>query len=776
MAKPIIKTLLVEDSASDALIVQEELSQVPGVSFAVTPTQRLATAMDHLEAQNFDVVLLDLSLPDSNGIETFMRVREVAQDIPVVVLSGQADEEFAVRAVQAGAQDYLIKGRLHEQILGRAIRYAIERNRSETALRESELKFRHVVQALPAAVYTCDADGRITLANQAAATLWGHTPTLTRTPWTGTSKMANADGAQVSDGTSPLAEAVRQGLPVRDRELTIERPDGTKRYVMAFSEPTFDAAGTVRGAVSMFVDITDRKQAEEALRMPSRVLESMVEGVYVSDPTGTIIFSNHTSDTMFGYATGTLKGRNVAALGLLPPDENSRFAAVIQNELNRCGSWRGEISSRKADGTTVHTLANITTLELGGRKCAVAVHEDITLKKQLESHLLRAQRVESLGSLAGGIAHDMNNILAPILMAAPLLRTVLTEEKKNRFLQIIETSARRGANLVKQLLYFGRGFEGRRRALGLQKSVTEIEVILHETFPRSIAVTTEVATDAWSISADATQIHQVLLNLCVNARDAMPDGGKLSIQVTNVTLDVTARRISPDAKPGPHVLLAVGDTGTGIPLELQDKIFEPFFTTKAEGQGTGLGLATVNGIIKAHGGFLALTSEADRGTTFHLYFPALAATAPAAAVIADHSTPKGQNETILLVDDEEGIRQITGEILRGHGYRVLTAHDGATGAVLFTQHADEIKVVVTDYDMPLLDGLGLIRMIKSIVPEMKIILCTGSQVGLLTATRTAEIRALGVTDVLSKPFSSADLLATINKLISSPNPTPLCPP
>jgi PAS domain S-box-containing protein len=636
-----------------------------------------------------------------------------------------------------------------------------ERARAEEARRQSEDRFTRIFRSSPIAIAYAgtDHDSSFIDVNDRWAEFFGYS----REEMIGYTVEDLGLWVDTEQRRILLARLTTEGV-VTNFEASFRTKSGAIRVALISVELLQFSAQRAR--LSMLVDITERKQSEEALRMQSQVLESMVEGVTVVDSDDLILFSNAACDAMFGYPRGTLVGRNVTTLIELPEDEGRALAARLREHVQRTGSWSGETANRKRDGTPFVTRAQMAPVEIAGKKCIVVVREDITQTKQLESQLLRVQRVESVSRLASGIAHDMNNILAPITMAVSLLRTSAHGTKQmEKLLALIETNATRGASLVKQLLFFGRGIEGQRTVLRLKDSIREIEDMISETFPRSIEIESRVAEDACPLRADATQIHQVLLNLCVNARDAMPQGGTLSLSVANVAVTEGFPGRPPDATPGPYVVLTVADTGTGIPPEHREKIFDPFYTTKEVGKGTGLGLSTVIAIVKGHGGFVTMKSEMGQGTAFQIYLPALEIPAAATPAGVAATPPKGQNETVLLVDDEESIREITCEILTRSGYRVLTAVDGAQGAVLFAQHAEEIKLVLTDYDMPVMDGLALIRVLKQIDPEVKVIIATGVQSGFRSEVRIAELKALGVTTTLAKPFSTQSLLSAIHALI-----------
>jgi len=388
----------------------------------------------------------------------------------------------------------------------------------------------------------------------------------------------------------------------------------------------------------------------------------------------------------------------------------------------------------------------------------------VTDQKRTEEHLFRAQRMESIGTLAGGIAHDLNNMLSPILMSVEILQLNEQSDKTRRWLDVIRENAERGADLVKQVLTFARGMDGERIALQAKHILKDLVIVLKETLPKSIRVKFEIDPALWTITGDPTQIHQVLMNLCINARDAMPEGGALSLTANNVWLDESYAVPSIEIKPGRYIRVNVSDTGTGMTDDVKKRIFDPFFTTKEIGKGTGLGLSTALTIVRSHAGFIDVYSEPGQGTRFSFYLPSAetgeAQERPASIV----EMPRGHNEMILVVDDESSIREITSATLERFGYRVITAEDGVEALAMYTERKAEIALVLTDMAMPNMDGITLTRSIRQIDRKAKII----GMSGLMNFQQTADLQNLNIDTVLSKPFSSEKLLATIAERISAP--------
>ena len=444
----------------------------------------------------------------------------------------------------------------------------------------------------------------------------------------------------------------------------------------------------------------EREAAEAALQEREATLRSFFDGApflmgLLERCEGEVVHcsGNAVTATFFGVTAEEIRERSLRDLGLPPAlmaKADAQFAQCQREEraveVEYSFEWR-----RQARHFAI-TLSPVARNEGQPARCCY-IAEDVTEKKQLERQYLRAQRLESVGTLASGLAHDLNNVLAPIVMALRLFRAKLPEPEDQELLTNLESSARRGADIIRQVLTFARGVEGERQPVALPLLIGELEKIIRETFARSLQLETRVPEDLRPILGDSTQLYQVLMNLCVNARDAMPAGGLLRIEARNVQLDADATRSHPGARPGDYVWIAVADTGMGIAPEVIDKIFDPFYTTKDIGHGTGLGLPTALTIVKSHGGFIRVDSQPGRGTRFNVYLPAQTEASPAAAAALAAETPRGHGELILVVDDEAPVRFVTRRMHETYGYRVVLAADGSEAAALYEKQKADIQKV-----------------------------------------------------------------------------------
>jgi len=620
--------------------------------------------------------------------------------------------------------------------------------RTEQALRASELSYRRLFEAAQDGILILDvATGRIDDVNPFLVTLLG----FSHDEMVGKTVGELSPFKDIEDNQAMLERLQKNGY-VRYEDLPLETRDG-RRVAVEFVSNVYEA-GDKNVIQCNIRDITERKLATAQITEQAALLDKAQDAILVRDVDGVLLFWNKGAERLYGWTRAEALGQNVT--DLYYPDRK-KFEEVNGLTIRR-GEWHGELQHTTKDHREIIIEARWTLIRdrEGNPKSVLAINTDITEKKKLEAQFLRAQRMESVGTLAGGIAHDLNNILAPIMMSIDILKLTATDPQACKVLETIEVSARRGADIVRQVLSFARGLEGQRIEIKPRRLLKELETLIKDTFPKNVRLHFHVPEDSWSILGDPTQVHQILLNLCVNARDAMPAGGNLTISIENSGPDEHDTAINPQAKSGRYVRVTVTDSGTGIPLKLIDKIFEPFFTTKELTQGTGLGLSTVMAIVKSHGGTINVHSEPGKGTSFTVCLPA--------AVIAaegrdDHSVrvnfPRGNGETILVVDDEASIRTITNQTLQTFGYRVLTAADGTEAVALYAEHKNEIAVVLTDMSMPLMDGEATIRALTRINPAIKIIAASG-------LTTNGEVtKKSAVKHFLAKPYSAEILLKTL---------------
>jgi two-component system cell cycle sensor histidine kinase/response regulator CckA len=500
------------------------------------------------------------------------------------------------------------------------------------------------------------------------------------------------------------------------------------------------------------------QQASERIREQAELIDLAPDAIIVCDLGQRITHWNPAAVRLYGWSAAEALGQRADVLLARSDDADSPEVEPISSD-----EWRGEVTqmTRDEQEIIVDSRGRLLRDAAGRPKAILTINTDLTEKKQIETQFLRAQRLESIGTLASGIAHDLNNALAPSLMSIDLLRDRLTSPNDVSLVDMLEASTHRGARLVRQILGFASGSDGEKTELQLLHIVKELRQILSRTFPRNIEIKIERSGEIWPVIGNATQLDQVLMNLCVNARDAMPEGGQLLISLENVSLTAADCASLPSMHPGPCVLLTVADTGTGMPAGVRERIFDPFFTTKEHGKGTGLGLSTVFGVVKGHAGYIAVESEVGAGTRFKVWLPAT--TEPSRNVNPTdepQERPLGTGEHVLIVDDEDSILMIVGTILVQFGYKPLYASDGIGALKLFNEHMDSIRLVISDGMMPHLNGMLLARAIHRLSPETPIILMTGFLDHALPGDGS-------ITELLQKPFTGDDLLRAMRRALDS---------
>src|ERR1041384_855057 len=521
-----------------------------------------------------------------------------------------------------------------------------------------------------------------------------------------------------------------------------------------------DTVGLNKTLIRVGQDITERKLAEEQIREQAALLDITGDAITVRNLENGILFWNRGAEKLYGVRQDEAVGK---AAHELFRSESSGGIGVAYTSVIENGAWSGELKQETRDGRKLVVESRWTLMndKEGKAKSILVVNTDVTDQRQLEAQFRRTQRLENIGTLAGGIAHDLNNVLAPILMSIQALQKRHTDEKTTHLLSIIDLSARRGASIVKQVLTFARGTEGERTLLQPKHILRELERIIRETFPRSIDVRFNLASDLWTIIGDATQLYQIVLNLLVNGRDAMPNGGDLSLAADNVVVGGEKARKHINAAPGEHRAPSRPASGTGIPPEVMDKIFDPFFTTKEVGKGTGLGLSTVMAIVKSYGGMVTVNSTVGKGTEFKVFIPATNVDGEHPKEEKPNQIPSGRGEPVLVVDDELSIREMTKETLEAYGYKVDTARDGVEALALIEKDRRKFRLVLTDMMMPNMDGGSLIRTLQRLTPYIKIIAVSG-----LTDPDTLDkIKNSRVEAFLPKPIQAENLLKILDSIL-----------
>jgi PAS domain S-box-containing protein len=526
------------------------------------------------------------------------------------------------------------------------------------------------------------------------------------------------------------------------------------------ANPIFDAQGQIVALMGVFTDVSERLKAQQKITEQAALLDRAQDAIIIRDLRGQVTYWNQGATAIYGWTSAEAVGRPV--VGLLYRDDAPYLNAV--EKILQDGEWTCEMHHSTKSGREVTVQSRWTLLrdDRGAPRSILTINTDITEKKRLEGQFLRAQRMESIGTLAGGIAHDLNNVLAPIIMSIDLLRLSHQSPENHEILNQVEVSARRGADLVRQVLSFARGVGGSRISVNVGSLINDVVKIAKETFPRSIEIRSEQAFDLHAVIGDPTQLHQVLINLCVNARDALPTGGLLVLSARNATItDEMALRMQSSA--GHFVQITVTDNGTGIPAEIHDKIFEPFFTTKELGKGTGLGLSTVLAIVRSHGGFLEVESQLGRGSRFHIYLPYTDHPVEPLSGPARKTVPLAGGELILVVEDEPPVRNLLRNILENHGYKVITADNGDNGLSAYAEHSAEVRAVITDMMMPVMDGPALIQSLRKINAQVPVIAVSG----LYQTLNIEKATAAGANTFLAKPFTAESILQCLHNVLEN---------
>ena len=662
--------------------------------------------------------------------------------------------------------------RFHGELLGKSILYEgraaritavrdiSERKYADAALRESEERYRSLHDYLPFMYFTVKPDGTVISVNRFGIEHLGY-PAEELVGHSVLGVFVESDKAAAS---AHVQECLANPGKVFEWELRKKRKNGTELWVKETAHAIHDQNGELVVLIGC-EDITERKRAERELHRQTEYFRQLFEGapagIVVLDTENRILMANQSFGRIFQYSSEELVGREIDAL-VVPADQKPEGRGL--SETSQSGSIvHAESKRRRKDGTLVDVVITGYPIVLDGRQIGIyGIYADNTERQQLQDRLRQNQRLESIGTLASGVAHDFNNILAIVLGHTTLLERFRSDPQKfQESVSTISKVIQRGASLVRQLLTFARKTDVVFESVRVNDLIHEVEKLLRETFPKTITISMDLHKALPSIKADATQIHQVLLNLCVNARDAMPKGGTVYISTKVVSGEILSPKY-PAVRQKDYVEIQIRDTGAGINERTLQRIFEPFFTTKGPGQGTGLGLALVYGIVDAHGGFIDVSSEMDKGTTFFIYLPTQEPHTNVATISKNISQDApGGTETILVIEDEEMLRDFVKAILVPKGYNVLTAEDGEKGVELFSLRHKEISAVITDIGLPKLGGEEVFRRIRAIQPNAKVLLASGF---VEPAVKSGMLKA-GAKHFLQKPYWPDDVLKALRDVI-----------
>ena len=750
-----MKILHLEDSAADAEIFEELLfAEWPDCQIRRMENREAFEAT--LQKDDYDLILSDYTLPNFDGLSALAIARQRRPEIPFVFLSGTIGEQRAIEALRMGANDYVLKESPNRLVA--AIHGALEdaerdaaRRLAEEILGKSREQFRQIAESIGDFIVLMDLEERPQYANAPFHRMVD--------PCVDHTSRSFLEWVHPED-RPVLAEKLQQARHGNQRvnlEFRLLFPDGTMRFLEASAgmPPGFrdEALLLLTGR-----DVSERKAAEQALIEQASLLEKARDAIWLVDLQFKIVQWNASAERIYGVPRDEAIGRDARLV--LFQNQEAHFDLAVALVLAQ-SEWHGEFRHARADGgeLVVDCSWSLVSDAQGRPQSILCIEADATTRRQLELDLQRSQRIEGLGMLAGGIAHDLNNILSPMLIGVRMLRPLARTQDDLAILDTLESCAAHGADLVQQIVLFARGSEGQRSEIRLGELLIELKSFLKTAYQRSL--TFEVGWDAEisPVFADPTQIKQVVLNLCVNARDAMPQGGTVRITAENArVLPGGLRGFTGEIPAGAYVRLSVADTGTGMSPETLEKIFDPFFTTKGVGKGTGLGLSTIAGIVRSHGGTIRVETALGRGTTFHIYLPAATAPTPASRPSKTKLPPKGRGETILVIDDDEATRNVCQRTLLSQGYQAITAESGELGLQAFEAHQTEIQAVVCDQMMPGLSGLEVLTEIRRRAPAIGLVIMSG----------LAENLAVSLPpflSLLSKPLTAEKLLRSVRRVL-----------
>jgi PAS domain S-box-containing protein len=776
MAEP-LRVLLVEDSADDALLLEREIRRGgfdPSLTRVENESQFLAAV-----SQTWDVVIADYVLPRFTALGVLRHLRHLRLDVPTIVVSGTVTESELVEAMRAGAHDYVQKQNLSRLVV--AIRRELgeaagrrRRREAEDALREAQERFRFVVENTGDVVYRLRfPDMLYDYMSPGIERLTGYGPReINGVGLNGiVVSMTDPAGTPISPEKADWARHIEQSGEFY-ADYQVRTKNGDLRWLADHSFPWRDAQGHLLGAVGTLVDVTDRKRAEEALRRSEEYFRSLIENatdpIVVLDAAGTVLYESPALEKVLGWGPQDRVGRS--GLDLLPEDDRPELIQKVQRLLREPGRTDLiETRARHRDGSwrSIEAVAK-SRLDADGKATIVINVRDLTDRKDLEAQLNQAQKMEAIGRLAGGVAHDFNNLTTAILGYSELmLRRLPADDPLRRHVNEVTRAAERAAALTCQLLAFSRKQLLQPRVLDLGEVLERSRGLLERLIGEDVELVTRAAPGVGRVRADPVQLDQVILNLAVNARDAMPRGGRLVLEASNADLDEDYAHEHVTVRPGRYVMLAVSDTGQGMDKQTQERIFEPFFTTKDKGKGTGLGLSTVYGIVQQSGGYVWVYSEVGRGTTFKIYLPLVEDAADEEAPASEPAPARAAaSEMLLLVEDEGSVRELLRELLESAGYSVLEASRPAEALELARAHSGPIQLLITDVVMPEMTGPDLAHRVAEIRPGLRMLFLSGYTEGVV-----ADKGLIGEgAHFLQKPFTTDALEAKVREVLDGPAP------
>lgn len=778
--------LIIDDDPTNLAIITEYLNDSPYTLLVAEDGEK---GLKRAEYVRPDLILLDIMMPGIDGYETCRRLKaaDATRDIPVIFMTALTEIEHKVRGFAAGAVDYIVKPSQREEVLARvgvhlrireltsrlteaneSLEKRVEERTAE--LKNSERRLADIIDFLPDATFAIDLEGKIILWNRAAEVITG----VKAADMLGKNNYEHAlpfyrvrRPVLVDLVLKPVAEVERLYSQVKIENGHVSGESYTycshdQMYMLGMAAPLYDSAGRVVGAIEAIRDITERKRAEEEHVRLATALEQAAEAIFISGTDWVIQYVNPAFEKMSGYPRHEIIGRHTSILR--PDGHDPAWYENYQEKVGRGEVWTGHLAARRKDGTCYE--AEVTVSPIRDKEHTIInyvyTHRDITHEIKLERELRQAQKMEAIGTLAAGIAHDFNNILTAIVGFTQMALFKIPENNPGRRdMEKVLASSSRATELVRQILTFSRQSDQGRKTVHLITIIDEVMKLLRSSLPTTIEIrrVNSIAPDRDLISADPTQLHQVIMNLCTNADHAMrAGGGTLSIELTEVEIDASLVTRYRNLTPGPYIRLTVSDTGHGMDAAVMERIFDPYFTTKEPGEGTGMGLAMVQGIVKSHGGAITVYSEVGQGTTFQVFLPMIAG-AEEQAKAAPEPIPGG-HERILFIDDEQVLVELGRDMLESLGYSVTVTTSSLDAFVLFRQRPEAFDLIVTDLTMPGLTGRLLAKKILAIRPDMPIILCTGFSESIRGKQLESNIR-----DVLMKPYHLAVLAKMVRKVL-----------